>query len=160
MIGNYSQLVERIARSSGLTKEEIDRRVEAKRAKLSGLISKEGAAQVVAAELGISFDKEKMKLSELLSGMKKANVVGKIIQLFPVREFNKNGREGKVANFVIADETSNARAVLWDTNHIALIEKGEIKEGDVVEISNANIRNGELHLSSFADIKKSKEKIE
>lgn len=59
MLQNYSQLVERIARSSGLSVEDIERRIEAKRAKLSGLISKEGAAQVVASELGISFDKEK-----------------------------------------------------------------------------------------------------
>lgn len=157
---NYSQLVERIAKSSGLSVEDIDRRVEAKRAKLSGLISKEGAAQVVAAELGISFDKEKMKLSELLSGMKKANVVGKIIQLFPVREFNKNGRQGKVANFVIADETSNTRVVLWDTNHISLIEQGKIKEEDVVEITNASVRDSEIHLSGFSDIKLSNEKME
>ena len=35
MLQNYSQLVERIAKSSGLPVEDIDRRVEAKRAKLS-----------------------------------------------------------------------------------------------------------------------------
>ncbi len=157
---NYSQLVEKISSVSGVEKEEIERKVEAKRAKLSGLVSKEGAAQIVAAELGVNFEKEKLKINELASGMKRANIIGKIIQLFPVREFNKNGREGKVANFIVADETSNARVVLWDTNHISLVEKGEIKEGDIIEISNANIRNGELHLSSFADIKKSKIKIE
>ena len=160
MIQNYSQLVERISKSSALPVEDIERRIEAKRAKLSGLISKEGAAQVVAAELGISFDKEKMKLSELLPGMKRVNVVGKIITLFPVREFNKNGRQGKVSSFVIADETSNTRAVLWDTNHISLIEQGKIKQEDVVEITNASVRDTELHLTGFSDIKLSNEKLE
>jgi len=160
MLQNYSQLVERIARSSGLDNEEIERRIEAKRAKLSGLISKEGAAQVVAAELGISFEKEKMKLAELLSGMKKVNVVGKIIQMSPVRTYNKDGREGKIGSFVLADDTSNIRTVLWDTNHIALIERSEIKEGDVVEIANGSIRNSELHLTGFSDIKKSSEILE
>src|SRR4030042_776898 len=157
MIQNYQQLVERIARSSGLSVEDIERRIEAKRAKLSGLISKEGAAQVVASELGISFEKEKMKISELLSGMKKVNVVGKIIQLFPVREYNKEGRQGKIGSFVLADETSNIRTVLWDTNHVSLIEKSTIKQGDVVEISNGSIRNTELHLTGFSDIKLSNE---
>ena len=58
----YAQLVERIARSSGLATDEVDRKIEAKRAKLSGLISKEGAAQIVAAELGVSFDNQRVKL--------------------------------------------------------------------------------------------------
>jgi len=160
MLQNYTQLVDRIARSSGLSNEEVERRIEAKRAKLSGLISKEGAAQVVAAELGISFEKEKMKINELVSGMKRVNVVGKIIQMFPVRSYSKEGREGKIGSFVLADDTSNMRTVLWDTNHISLIEKSEIKEGDVIEIANGSIRNSELHLTGFSDIKRSNEPIE
>jgi replication factor A1 len=152
MLQNYSQLVDRIAKSSGLSVEDIERRIEAKRAKLSGLISKEGAAQVVAAELGISFDKEKMKISELLSGMKRVNVVGKIVEMFPVREYNKNGRQGKIGSFILADDTSNIRTVLWDTNHIALIEQGKVKQEDIIEITNGSIRNTELHLTGFSDI--------
>ena len=156
---NYVQLVERIANSSGLQKEEIERKVEAKRAKLSGLVSKEGAAQIVAAELGINLDLEKLKISELVHGMKRAHVRGKIIKIFPVRQYQKNGREGKVLNLVLADESSNIKTVLWDTNHISLFENEKIKEEDVIEVSNGGIRNGELHLSSFSDIKKSKEDI-
>ena len=159
MVPDYTQLVERISRSTSLTQEDIERRIEAKRAKLSGLISKEGAAQVVAAELGVSFDKEKMKISEFLSGMKKVNVVGKIVQLFPIREYNKNGRSGKIGTFVLADSTSNVRTVLWDSNHIDLLEKNQIKENDVIEITNAMIRNNELHLSGFSDMKKSAEDL-
>ena len=157
---NYQKLIERIAKSSNLDISEIERRVEAKKAKLSGLISKEGAAQIVAAELGINFDHEKLKISEILDGMKRANIVGKIIRTFPVREFNKNGREGKVASFILADETANIRVDLWDTNHISLIESGKIGINSIVEISGGNIRNNELHLSSFAELKLSNEKIE
>ncbi|MCU0642022.1 MAG: hypothetical protein MUF61_00370 [archaeon] len=157
---NYEKLVDRISKSAGLDAGEIERRVEAKKAKLSGLISKEGAAQIVAAELGLNLDKERLKLSELVQGMKRANVVAKIIEIYPVREYNKNGRAGKVANMVVADDSTNAKVVLWDTNHIALIEQSKIKQGDVIEISNGNVRNGEIHLSSFGDIKISNEKIE
>lgn len=157
---NYTKLVERISQSAGLTAEDVERKIEAKRAKLSGLVSKEGAAQIVAAELGINFEKEKMQISELVQGMKRANVVGKILEISPVRSYNKNGREGKVANLVLADKSANVKVVLWDTNHISLVESNKIKSGEVVEISNAMVRNGELHLSSFADIKQSKEKID
>lgn len=159
MIQNYSQLIGRISKSSGLSIEDIERKVEAKRAKLSGLISKEGAAQIVAAELGINFDKQKVKVNEIMSGMRRVNITGKIIQLFPVREYKKENREGKVVNFILADETGNIRTVLWDTNHITMIEKGEIKQDDVIDISNASVRNTELHLTAFSDIKPSQEAI-
>ena len=154
MIQDYTKLVERISKHSGKEAEEIMRLVEAKRAKLSGLISREGAAQIVAAELGINFEKEKVKVNEIMQGIKKVNILGKIIQMSPVREFKKENREGKVVNFILADETGNVRVVLWDTNHIALIENQDIKEGDFVEISNSNLRNNELHLTGFSDIKK------
>jgi replication factor A1 len=160
MINNYEKILEKIALISGVEKEEIDRKVEAKRAKLSGLISKEGAAQIIAAELGINFDNEKLKLNELLPGMRKVNVVGKVLNLFPVRSFVRNGKDNKVANFVIADETSNTKVVLWDTNHIELIERGKILEGSVVEIANASVRDNEIHLGSFSEFKISDEIIE
>lgn len=156
---NYELLIERIAKSAGLEKSEVERKVEAKKAKLSGLISKEGAAQIIAAELGINFEDQDLKVSELMSGMRKVNIVGKIMQLFPVREFEKNDRKGKVLNFVLADDTGSTRVVLWDVNHIALFESEEIKEGDVVEIKNGSTRDLEIHLSGFSEIKKSSVEI-
>ena len=158
---NYNKILAKIAKSSGLEEEELERRVEAKRAKLSGLISKEGAAQVIAAELGISFDNEKLKIDELLSGMRKVNIVGKVISLSPVRTFTtKKGDQGKVVNLLVADDTSNIKVVLWDTNHIELIEKGEIAEEKVVEITNGSMRDNEIHLGSFSGLKLSKEVLE
>ncbi|MBU2615583.1 MAG: hypothetical protein KKC19_00600 [Nanoarchaeota archaeon] len=156
--GNYERIVNRIAESSGNTVANIEEKIEVKRSKLSGFISKEGAAQIVAAELGITFENEKLKIDELLPGMRKVHVVGKIVRLFPVRSFTtKKGDESKVANMWVADESSNIKVVLWDTNHISLIEDEKIKEGSVVEIVNAMMRDGELHLGNFSEIKPSSE---
>jgi ssDNA-binding replication factor A large subunit len=158
---NYKKILEKIAKVAGLEASEIERRVEAKRAKLSGLISPEGAAQVIAAELGINFDDEKLKLNEILPGMRKVNVTGKIISLFPVREFTtKKGDAGKVCNFILADDTSNIKVVLWDVNHIGLIEKGSIAEGACIEIANGTVRDNEIHLGSFSEFKPSTETFE
>lgn len=159
-MNNYSQLIERIAQSSGIEAVEVERKIDAKRAKLSGLISKEGAAQIVAAELGVSLDQAQLKISELVEGMKRVHVVGKITKIFPVRSYSKNGREGKIGSFLLGDESSNVRTVLWDMHHIGLIENGELKEGDVVEINSAGIRNGEMHLGAFSDLKQSSQKLE
>ncbi len=156
----YANLVEKIAKYSGLSAADIIAKVDAKKARLSGLISKEGAAQIVAAELGISFENERSKINELAEGMRRASVVGKITRIFPVREYNKNGRQGKVASFMIGDETSNVRVTLWDVNHISLIEKNVLTEGTAVEIRGASVKKGELSLSAFSDIKISSEKFD
>jgi replication factor A1 len=160
MEGNYSQLIEFISESSGVSIEDIERKVEAKQAKLAGLISKEGAAQVIAAELNVNFDKQMIKIAHIVPGMRRINIVGKIIELSPIREYNKNGRSGRIGSFILADETSNIRTVLWDENHIDLIGKGQVKEEVMVEIGNASIRNGELHLGSFSEIKVSDKKMD
>jgi hypothetical protein len=160
MEGNYEKIIEKLSKVSGLDGDEINRRVEAKRAKLSGLISREGALQIIAAELGISFDNEKLKINELLPGMRKVNFVGKIITIYPIRVFKtKNGDEGKVANMILADDTANIKVVLWDTNHIGLIEKGDIAEGTCVEIFSGSMRDNEVHLGSFSEFKISNEEF-
>ncbi|MCL6500504.1 MAG: hypothetical protein K6T16_00520 [Candidatus Pacearchaeota archaeon] len=147
----YQQLIERIAHLSGLPLEDIQRRVEAKKAKLSGLISDLGAAQVIAAELGISFERQKLKIIDMLIGMKKVDVVGKVIEIYPIRKYRKAVHEGEIASFLLADETSSIRVVLWDTHHIEKIKNGAIKKDSVVEIKSADVRGTterELHLSS------------
>jgi len=155
--GDYEKILKVISRNSNLDISELEERVEEKRKKLAGLISKEGAAQVIAAELGISFDEEKMKIEELSQNMRSVNMVGKVINISPIRTFVRNGKEGKVVNLTVADDTSNIRVVLWDMHHISLIEKDEIKNGTSVEINNGSMRNGEVHLGSFSEIKVSDE---
>lgn len=155
----YEMLVERIARSAKLDLKEVEKRVEEKKAKLSGLISREGAAQIIAAELGISFEDQDVKIKEILPGMKRVNFVGRVVSIFPVREYEKNGRSGKVANFIVADNTGSVRVVLWDMKHIELIENQKIKVDTVVEIKNASSRESEVHLSGFSELNLSKQDI-
>jgi len=161
MIGvTYEKIINKIVKQSGLSRDEIERNIEAKRAKLSGLISKEGAAQIVAAELGISFDKQKVKIYELFDGMRRISVIAKVMKIYPIRVFVKNGRENKVASLMVADDTASIRVIVWDTNHIKLLDEGKIKEGCVVEIKDASVRAGELHLGSGSEIILSSEKID
>ena len=75
-IGNYELLLDKISKQSGVDVSELERKIEAKRSKLSGLISKDGAAQILAAELGVSFENQRMTIAELSPGMKRVRVVG------------------------------------------------------------------------------------
>ncbi len=160
---SYDELVDRIVKAGGISKEEVDSRVKEKRDALSGLVSLEGAAQIVANELGVKFDEVKVKVGELLIGARGIEVVGKIVSVSPIRTYTqKGGSEGKIGNFVFADESGSVEVVLWDTNHIALFEGGEVKEGDVVLLRGADVRGTdikELHLSSKSSLEKSGEVI-
>ena len=81
---NYQQLVEFISSNAGISAEDVKRKIEAKQAKLSGLISKEGAAQIIAAELNVNFDNHHVKISQIAQGMRKINLIAKIIKMFPI----------------------------------------------------------------------------
>jgi len=161
---SYDELVKLIVNFTKLPIGEIEAKIDAKKAKLSDLISKEGAAQIVASELGVNFDKQKVKVDGLLVGMRKIAVTAKILRIYPVRSFQTKTATSKVANMVIADETGNIKCVLWDMNHIKEIEEGRIKEGDVIDFGAGSVRQGtfgkELHLGSNSDFKKSAEVID
>ena len=157
---SYEDVVSKIKEEKGLSEEEIESRVTEKRNTLNGLISKEGAVHVIANELGMDLLKEVrergLKIGKLQAGMR-VGVVGKVVKLYEVRSFNKNGRAGKVGSFLIGDDSGLVRIVLWDVNHIKLMENGEIKEGAVVKISTGAVRenNGytEMHLGNYSELK-------
>jgi len=161
----YPQMVKIICAAAKLTEEEVERRVLEKKSKLSDLISKEGAAQIVAAELGVDFDGQRVKINELMMGMRRLSMIAKVTKMFPPRPFKtKNGVDSKVMNMYIADETSSTKCVLWDVNQIKNFEDGKIKEGDVIEIKDASVRDNnqalEIHVGSMSEIKLSTEKMD
>jgi ssDNA-binding replication factor A large subunit len=160
MLGlKYEDIVAKIVQEKGLNELEVKSRIEGKLKQLSGLISKEGAAHIVATELGLKlfsgFTRD-IKIKDIVSGLGNVNINGKVVDIKEVREYNKNGRSGKVANFMIGDETGVIRVTLWDSNHIKLIEDGKIKIGDIVRVKSAYSKenNGfkEIHLGNRGEI--------
>lgn len=148
---SYEEIIAKIKEKSSLGDGELAEKVDKKVAQLAGLVSREGAAHIVASELGIKlFDQlsGRLQIKNILNGMRDVETVGKVLQVFDERQFSSNGREGKVASLQIADETGSIRAVLW--NEQAEKVKG-VSVGDVVKIKSAYVRerNGlkELHLN-------------
>lgn len=146
---------EKIREKSGLSDEEIDQRIKKKLDQLSGLISKEGAAHIVANELGVKLQEASgpVKIKHIISGMKNIEIVGRTIKKYEVREFNTEKRSGKVAKFLIGDETGTTLIVLWNDKADLL---GTFNEGDHVKLNGAAARdnNGriELHLTDSSTI--------
>ena len=157
---SYIQIVNEIRNKTGLTEEEVGSRVDKKLALLSDLISKEGAAHIVANELGVKlfpeYSEKKLKISGLIPGLNFINIDAKVMALYEVKSFKNEKREGKVASLLIGDETGIARLVLWDTKLIEIIEKSKIKEKDTISIKNAYCKENnsgmELHLGNKGDM--------
>ncbi len=161
MIGlTYEQIIEKIQKEKEISLTEIELKIKNKLKELSDLISKEGAAYIVANELGVKvyedFGKKTLKINQLISGIGSLNIVGKVVDVYEIRDFNTKNRKGRVASFLIGDETGTARAVLWDINHIKEIENGNIVKDKVIKIKNAYVKenNGfkEIHLGNRASI--------
>ena len=132
----FEKLVEVIKQKSGLSEREIADRINDKIAQLSDLVSKEGAAHIVANQLGISLvdTEKKLKIKDLKAGMRNVEVVGKVVKAFEIREFTVGERQGKVASLFIGDETGTIRTTLWGS---MADEVNKVKEGDIVKIKNA-----------------------
>lgn len=152
---SFEELVGTIKEKSSLSEEEIKTKIDSKLNQLSGLISKEGAAHIIANELGINLSSatpsaadSRKKIKELASSDRNIEVVGRVVQVYEVREFNSNGRAGKVGNFLLGDETGVTRIVLWNDKADLL---KDLKQGVIVKIQNCYARSNndriELHLN-------------
>lgn len=133
-MANVNELVKRISESCELNEQQIMQKVLEKEEELAGLISLEGACQIVAKELGINLMKRtehKLDISSIIPGMKNVDVTAKILEISPVREFKTERAEGKVANVLLADESGTIRLSLWN-DELAVLE--QINKGDTIRI--------------------------
>ncbi len=147
-----NNIIDKIAEKAKLSKPEIDVKIDQKLKQLSGLISKEGAAHIIANELGIKLFNNvsgKLQIKNILVGMRDVEAVGKVQQIFEAREFvTKDNRQGKVGSFVLADETGGIRVVCWGSqaDNIA-----NLKQNSVVKIVSGYVRENsgrkEVHLN-------------
>ena len=131
-----AELVERISQESKKSKEDVKKLIEDKLLELSGLVSEEGAAYIVARELGLNLlasTHRQMRVENLIPGLRSVDIVARITKIFPPREFSKNGKAGVVQNLSLADPTGRVRLSLWN-DETKLVSEGKIKEDDVVKI--------------------------
>ena len=111
-----------------ISKEEFERRLEAKMQECGDLIDDVTAAMLVVGEL----DRQHVKISGLSGRSTLFSFFGKVISVTPPQEFTRqDGGKGWVAHLILADETGQVRAVLWDEKAGAAIE---IESGEVLEV--------------------------
>ena len=152
----YEEIILKINENTKISIAEIEERIDKKLKQLSGLISKEGAAHIVANELGVKIFEPlsgRLQIKNIITGMRDVETVGKVLQVYELREFSNETRSGKVASALIGDETGAIRVVMWGTQaeHAANLE-----QGFVVKVIGGYVRenNGrkEIHLNDRSQL--------
>ncbi|MCE5298487.1 MAG: OB-fold nucleic acid binding domain-containing protein [Methanoregulaceae archaeon] len=111
-----------------VSRDEFERRIEAKMQECGDLIDDVTAAMLVVGELG----RQHVKISGLSGPSTLFSFFGKVISVAAPKEFTRqDGEKGWVAHLILADETGQVRAVLWDEKAAAATE---IETGDVLEV--------------------------
>ncbi len=144
---NFERMVQEILDQSKISYDELMQRIRQKQEELSGFVTPEGAANIVGRELGIAFKKEEpevraLHIEDLIPGMSKADIVGRIIRIYEPREFQRQtGKAGCVSSLLLQDKTGQIRVVLWN-DKVSYVKEGKIKKGDAIRVQNAYVRQG------------------
>jgi replication factor A1 len=152
MVG-LDDILARIEANSDMDKDEIRKKVESKRKELSGLISEEGAAHLVAKDMGVNLlnnEKRKIELKNILPGMRNVSAAGRVFNISKIVDFKKkNGSEGRVVNIFIGDKSGFVRLPLWN-EQVKMVEENTINLGDIVQVTGALAKEniyGDVELS-------------
>jgi replication factor A1 len=139
---SLDKVVEKICQHSKIPEDNARKMIEEKIVELSGLVSREGAAYIVARELGLSLLKEskrQLKAKNLVSGLRSVDFVARVMKVYAPREFDRNGKQGRVMSLLLGDDSGTIRMSLWN-DEIDTVEKEKINEGDVVRVNGGYVK--------------------
>ena len=108
---------------------------------------------------------ELIKIRDINLNLKSVSIEGKVIQIFPLKEFErKNGELGKVRSLTLLDSTGSVRIAFWNNDTDKL---NGIDSGDIISISNLtpklstlDSRTVDLNSSRSSKIEKKSKKLE
>jgi len=141
---DFNELLQKIIEKTGLTQDEVQKRILEKQQELSNLVSKEGAAYIIAKELGLDVftkTKRRLEIKNVVPKIRDLKLTARVVRIFEPRSFTKEGKKGKVASIILGDETGNIRLSLWD-DQTDIIEN--LKPGMAVETFGAYTRDNGL----------------
>jgi len=114
-------VVSKIVQEKGMTREAVLELIETKHKQLSGLVSKDGAAHIVANELGVKImdasGRGFIKIKQIAPGARNVDVAGRVAAVYEQRTFARSdGTQGQLGSFQLADDTGTIRVVGWGTH--------------------------------------------
>jgi len=145
---NLDQLIGRILSAQpSLTREAVLSLIKEKKTEAGELLTDEGAAYIVAAELSISLREDErleteIQLVDLVPGIRDVSITGRILTVYSVQKFTRsNGVEGQVGRLILVDKTGTVSVVLWDEK-ADLISQGRLMRDQVIRVAHGYVREG------------------
>jgi len=159
------ETIQTIMEKKKLTREEIKNLIDKQIEDFSGLIDEEGAIVIVAKELGIDVkthqESAKMETDQLINDLKpriNASIVGRIIEISDIRNFNKkDGSKGSLLPFIVEDSSGMIRCLAWGDFHTQITNDNNFKLNEIVRIVNGFVKPNkdgglEIHIGSKSRI--------
>jgi len=146
-----------LAVKRNLTRNDVLGMIEEKKKEFLGFLSDEGAALILAQELGVTVGFEgreysETRVSSLVPGLKSVTVKGRVVSVKEPTKFRRGyGGEGVVQRITIMDDDgSTIDVVLWDDN-VEKLSKLGVSYGSVIRIKSGYTKEGlggrvELHV--------------
>jgi len=160
---DFETLIKKILdKKPELTKEKLMELIEKKRVEAKNLLNLEGAAFLVALDLGISIFEEgrlttRMKINDLIPNLGDVTVSGRVLMFYPVQEFTKtDGSKGKLQRVLVGDESGMVEVFVWNEK-VDEITKENIEVNSLVKIEHGYTRESidgrvELHVGDRGKI--------
>jgi len=152
------ELLQELEKKSGLSREELMKRIDKKISELDNLITVEGAIYLVARELGIELPspRRRVTISSILPGMRKVSFIGRVFKISRIVEFGV-GNKGKVVNLFVGDSTGYVKIPLWN-EQVSFIDQKKVTVGSLIQVINGFAREGiygevEVSLGKFGILK-------
>jgi replication factor A1 len=153
------ELIQKIAQQTGLSRAEIKKKIEEKKAELGFFVNDIAAAHIIAKDLNVTLkrpDLEKKSkitvknLKKMEPGLSGVSLTGIVMRVYQPKEFVKEGSKGILAPILLHDGTDSIRTVFWGMLARKIAEK-HIGRGAVIKIKRAYTKMGrkgdlELHL--------------
>jgi len=143
-----------------ISREEVLERLRKEKSKTNGLISDEILLRMVGAEFGVDFSNNMsvhtLSSTDLVPGLNDVTVVGRVVAVFPPKNFEGKARSGEVASLLVVDEKGVFRVVFWNSK-TSMIKSGLLKTGQIVRFSHAYTREDysgkvEVHLGEKSEV--------
>ena len=145
-----------------ITQEQILEKLKAEKARTGGLLGDETLLRLIAAKFGVQVQQKPIHHSGILStnrlfaGLYDVTVAGRLIAVFPAKNFQGAEKSGKLATIMLADKDGLLRVILWNEK-AELVERGELKAGQTVRLVHGYTKQDkygktELHLGTKSQI--------
>ncbi|MCE7744383.1 MAG: DUF2240 family protein [Candidatus Heimdallarchaeota archaeon] len=162
----YEKVVERIVKETQYSEKKVKKLVREKIKELGGLITHDGAAHIIARDLGInlydSLQTSKPRLvtiGNLIGGMYNISQIALIKEIQKAKSYIREDiTQGKVQHVTLIDKSATCRLVLWD-DQIKHFNDLKLQSGTIIGIINAYTQENfndqviEIHLSNRSQIK-------